>query len=156
MYKAGDHIKFTNILVMPVSPYHMFKIEKGEEYIVKKVDTTYYEIESLKNRHVIRVPLRIDGLSEKVVNENTSVENKRFDTILCDNLTFSEAMKALNQGVKVTRSIWGGFWKIQNVFTADLELDPKKSIVAYLKDGGWALASPYQEDMLADDWMIVE
>ncbi|URJ76405.1 hypothetical protein MF621_004112 (plasmid) [Bacillus velezensis] len=29
-------------------------------------------------------------------------------------------------------------------------------LVATLKDGGYAIATPYQQDMFANDWMIVE
>lgn len=87
-----------------------------------------------------------------------NVDNKQFGKILSRNIPFSDAMYHLAKGKKVTRSIWGGYWKEQVIFTADGEgnMMKRKAIVAFLKDGGWAIASPYQEDMLASDWMVVE
>lgn len=107
----------------------------------------------------MRVPFRIKNISAKVVADvsgEPTVKNQ-YTTIVLHGLKFSEAMKLLEDGAKVTRSIWGGYWKNQNIYTdGDFGAEYKKAIVARLKDGGWAVATPYQEDMLATDWMVVK
>lgn len=70
------------------------------------------------------------------------------ETVRCD-LDFAEAMCLLLRGGKVTRAIWQGYWVIE-----DSE-EFGEVIVAYLKDGGKAIATPYNGDMLALDWMEV-
>lgn len=87
-------------------------------------------------------------------------------------MNFGEALQALKEGKKITRSIWKGHWYLAK--GANLEhdrIDAEKNnelgfidgcnmgqlIVAVLKDGqGCAPAQPYQADILAEDWMIVE
>lgn len=83
-------------------------------------------------------------------------------------MNFGEALQALMNGKKVKRSIWSGYWYYSHkakllttpldnegaVYREDNTLD---IIVAVLKDnGGVAPAQPYQSDLLADDWQIVE
>lgn len=77
-------------------------------------------------------------------------------------MNFGEALQALKNGFKVTRSVWGGYWQLYEEVQL---LDHKKGIgcpidkiiVAALRDGGgYAPATPYQEDLLAEDWSIVE
>lgn len=80
------------------------------------------------------------------------INKNMYTTVVEDNLSFGDAMNALRTGKKVTRSIWGGYWQIINPFTQGEDW-----IVAVLKDNkGLAPAQPYQSDMLANDWMIVE
>lgn len=71
------------------------------------------------------------------------------------NLPFGTALEFMKEGHKVARSIWGGYWKIEEWekvgFTYSTPL-----IVAYLKDGGYAPATPYQEDILAEDWEVID
>ena len=74
-------------------------------------------------------------------------------------MNFGEALEALKSGHKVTRSVWGGYWHLLK--NAKLENDESihrlDIIVAVLRDGkGSAPASPYQEDLLSEDWHIVE
>jgi hypothetical protein len=83
-------------------------------------------------------------------------------------MNFGEALQALKEGKKVTRSIWGGYWEFWNepILNAESEIGNgyKKScqflnglIVAVLKDnGGVAPAQPYQSDLLAEDWGIID
>lgn len=83
-------------------------------------------------------------------------------------MNFGEALQALKDGKKVTRSIWKGYWELWNepILSDDSVIGNgyKRScqfqngiIVATLKDfGGVAPAQPYQSDLLADDWQIVE
>jgi hypothetical protein len=74
----------------------------------------------------------------------------RFTKIVQGKLTFGDAINALHEGKKVTRSIWKGYWVIED------NEEFGEVIVAYLAGGGKAVANPYNEDMLALDWMIVE
>ena len=74
----------------------------------------------------------------------------RYTEIVKDNLSFGDAINALHAGQKVTRAIWQGYWVIED------NEEFGEIIVAYLKDGGKAVATPYNADMLALDWMIVK
>jgi hypothetical protein len=80
-------------------------------------------------------------------------------------MNFGEALQALKEGKKVTRSIWGGYWEPHHkamlqsgsgsvdFITRYFDL----FVVAVLKDNkGNAPAQPYWEDILAEDWQIVE
>ncbi|MFT8930027.1 MAG: MW1434 family type I TA system toxin [Sporolactobacillus sp.] len=77
-------------------------------------------------------------------------------------MAFSEALIALKDGKKVKRHDWGGYW----FYTSGLSgWEPNGTtrvimnsmIVAKLKNnGGYVPATPYQEDLLADDWEVVE
>jgi hypothetical protein len=74
-------------------------------------------------------------------------------------LTFSEALELLKQGKRVKRAIWGGYWFIPQVtvYVCDVVEEPmSQMIVAAVKDGSYAPATPYQADLLANDWEEVE
>ena len=78
-------------------------------------------------------------------------------------MTFGQALELLKEGKKVKRKDWGGYWFLAKdlYLTQDpkvLTLDFKEGlIVACLKDnGGYAPAQPYQADLLAEDWEVVE
>jgi Protein of unknown function (DUF2829) len=73
----------------------------------------------------------------------------RYEEIIREGLTFGDAINALHNGHKVTRAVWGGYWVIED------NEEFGEIIVAYLKDGGKSVATPYNADMLALDWMIV-
>lgn len=68
-----------------------------------------------------------------------------------DGMTFGLAIEAMKKGFKVTRKIWGGFWQLEEIHGMVAPV-----IIAHLKTGGKCPATAYQEDMLADDWRIVE
>jgi len=76
-----------------------------------------------------------------------------------DNLSFGEALELLEAGHKVTRAVWSGYWIIAQLtnVTGDPAYDdkPHKMIYAYTKYGDIAPATPYQSDMLAKDWKLV-
>jgi hypothetical protein len=74
----------------------------------------------------------------------------RYNKVVLRGITFGDAINALHEGKKVTRSIWKGYWVIED------NEEFGEIIVAHLAYGGKAVASPYNEDMLALDWMIVE
>ena len=84
-------------------------------------------------------------------------------------MTFGEALEEIKQGNRVKRSSWGGYWFLAEPggtycgeivdkkigMCAQSKMNPM--IVACLKDdGGYAPAQPYQADLLADDWEVVE
>lgn len=79
-------------------------------------------------------------------------------------MNFSQALEALKQGKKVKRAIWGGYWYLKSNVVVDVipgeSMDSvgvvRTLIVAKLKDGGYAPATPYQGDILAEDWEIVD
>lgn len=74
----------------------------------------------------------------------------RYTNIVKGHLSFGDAINALHQGKKVTRSVWRGYLVIED------NEEFGEIIVAYLADGGKAVATPYNADMLALDWMVVE
>lgn len=89
-------------------------------------------------------------------------------------MNFGEALQALKDGFKVKRAIWGGYWYLaKNVsIRHDPVAEPEgrdpvvcdivsytadSMIVAVLKDdGGHVPAMPYQNDLLSEDWLIVD
>jgi len=74
----------------------------------------------------------------------------RYTKILSGTMSFGDAINALLEGKKVTREVWLGYWVIED------HEDFGEIIVAYLRDGGKAVATPYNADMLALDWIVVE
>jgi hypothetical protein len=72
--------------------------------------------------------------------------------ILRENLSFGSAMDYMVlMNHRITRSNWGGYWKLETIKGLTNQV-----IVAYLKDGKTkAPAMPYQEDMLAHNWIVL-
>lgn len=73
-------------------------------------------------------------------------------------MNFGQALEALKQGKAVSREIWEGCWfmetlHIKNEFYDDA-MEPM--IIAKLKTGELVPAQPYQQDLLAEDWLIEE
>lgn len=72
---------------------------------------------------------------------------------------FDKALQLMKEGKRVKRKHWGGYWFIPGnweatLFVGDIRHRFNPMIVACLKDdGGYAPATPYQEDILAEDWM---
>lgn len=75
-------------------------------------------------------------------------------------MDFSDALEAMRYDqLKVKRKGWGGYWfiPITSVYVHDVAEEPMSPmIVARTKEGYYAPATPYQSDLLADDWEIVE
>ncbi|MDO7847604.1 DUF2829 domain-containing protein [Hymenobacter sp. M29] len=73
-------------------------------------------------------------------------------------IDFGHALAALKTGKKVTRQIWGGYWRMDacSVSFPEGKAQDFTVIMAYLKDGGVAPAQPYQSDLLATDWVILD
>lgn len=79
-------------------------------------------------------------------------EENMFTEVLETGLTYGQAMDAcIHEKEKVTRSIWGGYWKLTETSETTVPI-----ILATLKNGaGVVPATAYIEDKLATDWMIV-
>lgn len=72
-------------------------------------------------------------------------------------MDFGDAIKAIKNGHHVKREDWGGFWYLPDDEPQVNDQPMNKMIVAVLKDGGgYAPASPYMADMLADDWIDLD
>lgn len=80
-------------------------------------------------------------------------------------MNFGEALQALKDGKKVTRSIWDGYWYLAKdvaILHAERKYGPNAVGMSYLiiavlnDDNGVSAAQPYQQDLLSDDWQIVE
>ncbi|KMP65268.1 hypothetical protein TU57_10785 [Bacillus cereus] len=88
------------------------------------------------------------------------VSTKRYSKVILSGLTYGRAVDmAIHEGKKVTRAIWDGYWCNQDIMGLQSESLPMwqgEFLVAVLKSGGYAIATPYQEDMHATDWMVVE
>lgn len=73
-------------------------------------------------------------------------------------MNFGQAIEALKKGKKIKRDHWGGYWFLdQAIVLSDQSKLTNKSIFAHLKDnGGIVPATAYQEDILAEDWEVIE
>lgn len=79
-------------------------------------------------------------------------------------MDFSAALQAVKAGKKVKRAHWGGYWFLpstdvvivfENTNWKTFRMNP--TIVACLKDnGGYAPATPYMADLLAEDWEVID
>lgn len=81
--------------------------------------------------------------------------------IIKENVTYGEAIDWILSGNKAKRANWGGYWFIPEIPVALAEngithfFNP--FIVACLKDnGGYAPATPYAEDTVAVDWVLLK
>ncbi|MGV6934105.1 Thoeris anti-defense Tad2 family protein [Paenibacillus sp. CMM36] len=73
-------------------------------------------------------------------------------------MNFGKAIEAIKQGKRIKRSNWKGYWALQEVkgsFNGMLPEWNGEFIVANVGHG-FAPATAYQEDMLAEDWEIIE
>ena len=72
-------------------------------------------------------------------------------------MDFGDAIKAIKNGHRVKREGWGEFWYLPKNEPQVNNQPMNKMIVAVLKnEGGYAPASPYMADMLADDWVDLD
>lgn len=88
------------------------------------------------------------------------------DCLLGKSFGFDKAIALIKQGKRVKRAHWGGYWFLaENPSCEQVKNDGYNQyfsfknglIVAVLKDGGGcAPATPYQGDLLANDWEVVE
>lgn len=95
------------------------------------------------------------GFPPHVEPESVFKEAHLYTKVITVGMTYGEALKAVtlgDEGTKITRSIWSGYWTYEK-----LEGLSKPILVATLKDTGDRVpATPYMEDQLAHDWMVVE
>jgi hypothetical protein len=71
------------------------------------------------------------------------------------NLTFGQALQALQEGHAVTRAIWGGYWKMEKARFTESNAPNLVIPIAYTKYGSVEPAQPYWQDMLAGDWRVL-
>lgn len=158
-YQKYDRIKFTKDTSVPLSPFHSMIIRKGKEFEVLDATSGDYKIMNTNDSSTMI-------LSRSMVDEATisirpaEVNTKRYSNVIMSGLTYGRAVDmAIHEGKKVTRAIWDGYWCKQAIAGLQNEQLPQwhgEFLVAVLKSGGYAIATPYQEDMHATDWMVVE
>ncbi|MEX3625163.1 Thoeris anti-defense Tad2 family protein [Viridibacillus arvi] len=155
-YKKGDKIKFTDELRVLVTPFTSIVIPKGTECTVLEVGVSHYSISNTQDSAVIIVDK--SKVNEATLFIDSKHDDKQFNVVLETGLTFGQAVdKAINENMKVTRKIWGGYWQKQILQGTDESPNWQgEFLVAVLKDGGHAVATPYQADMFAKDWMVVK
>lgn len=76
-----------------------------------------------------------------------------FDNVVEKGLTYGQAMdKAIHEGKKVTLPHWKGYWEMRHVSGISAPV-----LIAVLRDNaGTTTATPYAEDKLSKEWMVVE
>jgi hypothetical protein len=130
--------------------------EKGSSLGLKNIYTEPMSVEIINNTNMsVDKNSNPDKVAKEIFKKMTKANKKgdndmKFKNVVKDNMSFGDAVNALHEGRKVSRSIWEGYWVIE-----DRE-EFGEVIVAYLKDGGKAVAQPYNQDMLALDWRVVE
>lgn len=171
--KVSDYIKhidFSNI-----SFYEFYEITKDDKfgeflYIIKEGETTfpYFYIKSKHSTMPLSVYLTIDSSEESIKNYiEREIINKKYRQF-----EFSIVLIKIKLGQKVTRSKWEN----KNVFLYyvphgryDAKTDAAKSFAAedgkvdygdYIairtEDGYVIPYTPTQDDLLADDWELVD
>lgn len=154
-YKVEDRFEVTSdlgIYAYKNNAFVIHEIKKGQGGVVVSIEEDMYTIRTRED--VIRI--------KPHVLENNSipdkVSNKRYSKVIDTGLTYGQAMdQLLVRGKMVTRAVWDGYWAVQ--LLGNFNSNPSwngRFIVAVLKDGGYSVASPYQDDMFANDWMVVE
>ncbi|MFA2720549.1 Thoeris anti-defense Tad2 family protein [Bacillus paranthracis] len=158
-YQKNDKIKFAKDTSVPLSPFHSMTLRKGKEFEVIGVSAVDYKIMNTNDSSTMILPHSI--IEESTISiRPAEVSNKRYSKVIATGLTYGKAVDmAIHEGKKVTRAIWDGYWCKQVIAGLQNESLPQwqgEFLVAVLKSGGYAIATPYQEDMHATDWMVVE
>lgn len=128
----------------------ILKIKNGINLISTQTDTflnttdILLESENFEYTQEGSMPIIID------MSDILDVPTYKYKTVLANDLSYSEAMFALKNGKAVTRKSWFGYWEKETITGLTYPI-----IVATTKDGARVPATPYQEDMLATDWMTV-
>jgi hypothetical protein len=153
-YARFDKLVATKEFGTLVTDHQYMKFEEGRGlsildprpnigmYLVSSRDVVFYI-----DKETLESATEIEGLN-----------NKQYSKVIESGLTYVQAMeKLLVENKMVTRKVWDGYWTIQLLGNLTGEQAwHGRFIVAKLKNGGFAVASPYQEDMFARDWMVVE
>lgn len=87
--------------------------------------------------------------------------SKMYKEVVELGLTYGQAMDlCIHKGKKISRPHWDGYWFVPTTMVEGRDNDGdfimNKMIVACLKDGTFAPATPYAEDMFAQDYLVVE
>ncbi|WP_257129967.1 DUF2829 domain-containing protein [Bacillus cereus] len=158
-YQKYDRIKFAKDTSVPLSPFHSMIIRKGKEFEVLDATSGDYKIMNINDSSTMVLPRSM--VDESTISIRPAVVNtKRYSKVIETGLTYGKAVDmAIHEGKKVTRAIWDGYWCMQTIVGLENKELPQwhdDLLVAVLKGGGYAIATPYQADMHATDWMIVE
>jgi hypothetical protein len=158
-YHKGDQLVVTKEFATLLTPFQQMRFSEGQEMVI--VETIDRDING-GSAYLVRcrdVTFVINKETlEHVAEFDAPLSDKRYSKIIATGLTYGQAMEELLvKGKLVTRKVWDGYWTVQTL--GNLTGEPAwhgRFIVAKLKNGGFAVASPYQEDMFARDWMVVE
>jgi Protein of unknown function (DUF2829) len=155
-YQKGDKIVVTRNKEFFATPFSSITLKKG--YILTIIERSLEE--NVYNVSINKSTFLVQSNRLEEVTELENQLDKKYSKVIETGLTFGQAIdRALREGEKITREIWGGYWCVQKIRgLADFNSPTWKGhfLVATLKDGGHAMATPYQEDMFATDWMVVE
>lgn len=152
-FKKGDTVDIVKDHEFLINPFQRYIIRKGTQVIILESNEDHYII---RNRGIDFI---LDLKTFESIAKFEEPILKRYSKIIETGLSYGQAMDMLLlHGKKVTRKAWDGYWTVQTVGNIDgiSTSWSGRFIVAYLKNGGNAIASPYQEDMFANDWMVVE
>lgn len=83
------------------------------------------------------------------------------------NLDFGTALVHLRQGQKIRRAIWKGYWFLASNVHCQCPTPGHKGyirgfdfnqliVATFANNGGCAPAQPYQADILAHDWEVID
>lgn len=158
-YQKHDTIKFAKDTSIPLSPFHSMVLRKGKEFEILDVTSDDYKVKNTNDSSTMVIPRSI--IEESTISiRPAKISIKRYSKVILSGLTYGRAVDmAIHEEKKVTRAIWDGYWCKQAIAGLQNEQLPHwqgEFLVAVLKGGGYAIATPYQEDMHATDWMVVE
>lgn len=118
-----------------------FEIDRG---IVKLLLTTENTAKLYKVSQAAQIPT--------VEFEEVTQDEYLYSKIIKEGMTYGEAQDAMHNGSCVARKVWKGYW-----YEEDITGFAHPVIVAKLRGTAEkVVATPYQEDRFAKDWMIVE
>lgn len=163
-YKDNDIIEFLHVGKCGVTVSFLgekIDIEGSSTATVLAQSKDEYAILLPKGNTVVMPKILVEELSEP---SSIKAKDKQYSSVVESNLTFGEALSAIKKGKMVTRGIWDGYWYMESITFDGNEgrnkgfrvIQNKYVIMAKLKSGEYAVASPYQSDLLAEDWMIVK
>lgn len=152
-YQRKEEIEITHDITIMNKYTEAVPFNKGTGAVIEFIDL---EAKNYVLRHQDKyVGVSIDFLDRH--SKSVFFEDKMYARIIERGLTYGQAVDmAIHGGKKVTRAIWRGYWVVCEL-SSMYSLEPTKMIIAVLRDHkGTEPATPYNEDMYATDWMVVE
>lgn len=152
--KPNDLKRVALVKITPEFLAQRLGLKEGIEIIAIKSDV-WDDVVDMKLKSETFMPVSEGAQCPQIRTEHLFKTEKLYTKVLSTGLTYGAAIQILRNGdenTKVTRSIWSGYWTYEK-----LEGLSNPILIATLKDTGMRVpATPYQEDMLTDDWMVVE